>query len=1012
MKKHLKLTLALAITICLCTTSIFAVDGSWIVDSDSSWSTAANWNNNIIADGATYTATFTNQITGAPRSLNVDSPRTIGNMSFGAGPAFIGYYWYFYGSEITLDNGGSTPQLDVNDTVYGAMLANPIAGSDGFDKTGNPYAGIADYNQIRLYADNSISGDVTVVNGLLGIYHNNALDKADITVNSGAILEIPLDITMNGKPITVNGTYGIVARAGSGGLNNNVVLKAAKAVLVQGPVTNNLNGTINVDAGASAYAGIELTGDASILNINSNIIGTGDLAFIGSSSTGIHVMTFNINKPGTYSGNNTYLQGYSASPRYEVNCFNAFSNSVLNVVNSGVNLPEATTLDLNNNTQQVYYLYMNSAGTTPAGQQIVLTAGTAGRMEVSSWSQVDGKAIISGGNHQFTPYMAIQANSKLILTNTYINCPNEFLVWGANSSLTLENSVIAKNNLTRFPGHAAGSTLNLNSGSKIELSGTWNDPNTQQSTQSVINFNGGIVSDGTYGPHASFGDYNWLRAGSSNLVQAGGAIIEVNNVNGREITEPLLHDPALGGTADGGLTKIGPQTLILAGANNYTGPTTVTNGTLVVANTTAGSGITVKQWAKYGVPFTHIVNTPITVENDGKVDFATTGVALSGSKITVQDGGSVYCDAAITFTNNNNIDFQGWGHGGGGIEIYNTVAYGVYNGTNTVTAAGTRVFCHGAGGSMTFNGPFAGSEEVHLIGQGGDAAHIHNFYLNAKNINTSRTTLRTYAADTTYELGVTDCFPTDQQLELLVHNWGTTYCNVHLDLNSYNQSVASLELNCGAGEDYVEVTGNAGSKLTVAGNVNQSGGTAEVTTATLEVGGILTVDGTMLGINNVSLLSGASIKGSGILGGALTIPSGAAIAPGNSIGTLNTGSIVMNAGSIYDWELGDTSIGDADLVNINGTLTIGSVANAITVNVIKVSGVTQPGDTMTLYATSGGVSGNASSIFMDYTGSSSIDGPDNPTISGNDIVISGLTPEPGFIGMIVLGALAFLRRKK
>jgi hypothetical protein len=120
----------------------------------------------------------------------------------------------------------------------------------------------------------------------------------------------------------------------------------------------------------------------------------------------------------------------------------------------------------------------------------------------------------------------------------------------------------------------------------------------------------------------------------------------------------------------------------------------------------------------------------------------------------------------------------------------------------------------------------------------------------------------------------------------------------------------------------------------------------------------------------------------------------------------------MDAGSIYDWELGDTALGDADLVNVSGTLDIGSVANAITVNVLKISGVTQPGDTMTLYATSGGVSGNATSIFMDYTGSPSISGPVNPTISGNDVVISGITPEPGFIGMIVLGALAFLRRKK
>jgi len=278
---------------------------------------------------------------------------------------------------------------------------------------------------------------------------------------------------------------------------------------------------------------------------------------------------------------------------------------------------------------------------------------------------------------------------------------------------------------------------------------------------------------------------NWFSAAQSNIVKVGGAIVEVNNVNGRRILQPFYHDSALGGTADGGLMKIGPQTLVLAGANDYTGPTTVTNGTLVVSNTVAGSGITVKAGAKYGVPFTHSCNTAITVENDGKVD-STATATLSGAKITVQDGGSVYCGAATTFTINNNIDFQGWGHQGGGIEIFNTVANGTYNGTNTVIAAGTRVFQHGSAGSMTFNGPFAGSDEVHLIGQGGGPSDTHNFYLNAKNINSSRTTLRTFAATTTYEIGIDDCFPTDQQLELFVHNWGANYMGVIYNMNGYD----------------------------------------------------------------------------------------------------------------------------------------------------------------------------------------------------------------------------------
>ena len=46
-------------------------------------------------------------------------------------------------------------------------------------------------------------------------------------------------------------------------------------------------------------------------------------------------------------------------------------------------------------------------------------------------------------------------------------------------------------------------------------------------------------------------------------VKAGGAIIDSNGFNIGALL-PLLHDPALGGTPDGGLTKLGGGTLSLS----------------------------------------------------------------------------------------------------------------------------------------------------------------------------------------------------------------------------------------------------------------------------------------------------------------------------------------------------------------------------------------------------------------------------------------------------------------
>jgi autotransporter-associated beta strand protein len=63
--------------------------------------------------------------------------------------------------------------------------------------------------------------------------------------------------------------------------------------------------------------------------------------------------------------------------------------------------------------------------------------------------------------------------------------------------------------------------------------------------------------------------------------------------NAVSILEPMQHDSSLGITPDGGLRKFGVGTLTLTAANTYTGPTTVSNGTLAV-NGSITSAVTVQ----------------------------------------------------------------------------------------------------------------------------------------------------------------------------------------------------------------------------------------------------------------------------------------------------------------------------------------------------------------------------------------------------------------------------------
>jgi autotransporter-associated beta strand protein len=71
------------------------------------------------------------------------------------------------------------------------------------------------------------------------------------------------------------------------------------------------------------------------------------------------------------------------------------------------------------------------------------------------------------------------------------------------------------------------------------------------------------------------------------FIQAGGARIDTNNFT-ITVSQALLTDPVSSG---GGLTKDGGGTLTLTGANTYTGPTTVTAGTLSLGNGTTNTSL-------------------------------------------------------------------------------------------------------------------------------------------------------------------------------------------------------------------------------------------------------------------------------------------------------------------------------------------------------------------------------------------------------------------------------------
>jgi autotransporter-associated beta strand protein len=101
----------------------------------------------------------------------------------------------------------------------------------------------------------------------------------------------------------------------------------------------------------------------------------------------------------------------------------------------------------------------------------------------------------------------------------------------------------------------------------------------------IFNFDGGTLrasQSDSDDPGVVNEGWNYLM---SNLwhayVEDGGAIIDTQDFT-NSINQALEHDPTLGATPDGGLTKLGSGRLILLQPSTYTGDTTVTDGVLEV----------------------------------------------------------------------------------------------------------------------------------------------------------------------------------------------------------------------------------------------------------------------------------------------------------------------------------------------------------------------------------------------------------------------------------------------
>jgi len=403
------------------------------------------------------------------------------------------------------------------------------------DPNSNSFLNLSGNGQI-LVNENNISGATGFLIGNQGTAEVNISDNASVTVYGRGDGEGAMSLGLNGNASgTVNQSGGTVS------LYDNFLMIGRRSTATG---TYDLSGGTLTQTGSgdqNTYLGWDSATARGTLNVRGT--GTANLGgnlYVGGYGTGQLTVadTGSLNVPGAI-----YLG------------LNAGSSGTVNQTGGDVAVMgadgEGTGLTVGYNNSNGTYDLSGGSVTLSYGLTVGSRAGTVGNMTMSGGTLVTDFWVLVG-RHGGTGTLTLSGDAEMTATLVRNNGRTHLGWQGGHGTLHLDGGTLTTSQIVKGTGTG---TLYWNGGTVkvLPMPGAW----------------GGFVEslDAAY-------------------IQAGGAILDTNG-NNATIAQPLLHDPALGGTPDGGLTKNGAGVLYLDGANTYTGPTTVNGGYLVACNNTA-----------------------------------------------------------------------------------------------------------------------------------------------------------------------------------------------------------------------------------------------------------------------------------------------------------------------------------------------------------------------------------------------------------------------------------------
>ena len=481
-------------------------------------------------------------------------------------------------------------------------------------------------------------------------------DDISFDSNSTTSLATTLDAAFNINSLTVTSPTGAVSIAngtsgsltiGAGGINMSA---ATQNLTFSNTIGIGASQTWNV---ASAETLTFNLASNTTFNLGGNVVtksGTGILAFNGANIS---------NGTLELAGGADTLYGFSS-----LNCGIAATGTIQ--IDTGASLTTAGssgkftlsgTMALNGGTWT-----LNTLGGSGAhvlnGTVTVNSAGTISQTSTGTQNVANLASTIQGTGTLTLNSAAGGINSTGLIQNS----GGTLAILVSGSNITIANASNTYSGGTTVSGTlkvgAAGSlgtgTLTLNNGSTLESNGT-----TAVTISNALNLQSGAVYTFNLGSSTNTGTLTFT-AGTA----LGGYEKKLNVASVVEIDGSLTAGP--GGTSNA-LTKLGSSTLILAGANTYSGVTTISAGTLQIGNGNATG--------KLGTG--NVVDNATLAFNRSDAGLTVSNV-ISGTGAVDQIGsGTTTLSAASTYTGATNVNAG------------TLLVSGSLTGTSGVTVAGT-----------------------------------------------------------------------------------------------------------------------------------------------------------------------------------------------------------------------------------------------------------------------------------------------------------------------------------